>query len=1126
MIYNCTFINSTGSNGGAIFLFKGKNCSIDYCKFINTSSNSGGALYWYGASGTISNCKFINTISEDGGAIFWNDGNNTKILNCNFTNTHSNKFGGAILLFGLTSMSNCYIINSSFVNTSSDDQGGALYWYGPNATLENCRFINDTSLDKGGAISCIICDNGIINNCIITNCSAIEGSALYQENNYLVINNSIILDNRANSTALNISNSGTNVIISFNGLNNIFNAISINGTVNATNLTYWGVNGVTNTGNVSKLFKPNDFTPEGIGFKVTVSDMENKVLLSKVYYTDDDGKILVDLSDLPNTRFYKINTEITNETYYTRISGNGTFDLRRNVTKTIIKDIIYGNQVITIIFDDNVTGNVSITIGNSEYTGIITNGVSNINIGIKDAGKYLTKVSYSGDDNYLNFTNKEVNFTINKTSPILIINADNVTYGNNVTINVNLTGVDGVGLNDTVNLTVNGTKYTVNVVDGVGSQLILMPGIGVYNVTASYDSTNNYNATNNTTSFVVSKAVPVLVIGAGDVTYGNDVIVHIKLSGVDGAGLNGTVDLVVNGTRYAVSVVDGVGTQVVSGLGAGSYDVTVGYDGCENYTAVSGFASFVVGKANVTSFDVTVMNTTFNADNSVGFNVVGVNGELLNGTVDVTVNGRVYSVAVVGGKGVLVLKDLVPGSYGVVAVFQGTGNYNASTRSDSFVVSKAVPVLVIGAGDVTYGDSVVVSVGLTGVDGAGLNGTVEINLDNFEVLKSKGLLGSNIIKVEVTNGKGVYIFTHPNAGIYNISANYAGNENYTNVNNKTSFKVSKANLTVFNVTVNNSTYGETNIVNVTAIGVNNELINGIAEVTVNGKSYNFTVKDGKSTLSIDDLSAGKYNVKISFGDNNYNNITNETSFIVNKSPTNLNVSLVNTTFNGNNHTARFNVTLNGSNGMLLNETVNVTVNNKTYSVNIINGTGVLDVDGLNAGNYTVESVFGGNDNFDPSNSTINFTINSLKPDLTIKVVTNKNNATIYVTLSYNGTGLNGTVIVTVNNKHYIVNVIDGKGNLTLTNLKNGKYIVTAIFNGDNIYLNAYANATFNINVPSNSNKSDNNKSIIPSGNNGNDSYNNQSITTDNVNNMPKTGNPIALLFAVLCILGLMYNRKH
>ena len=415
---------------------------------------------------------------------------------------------------------------------------------------------------------------------------------------------------------------------------------------------------------------------------------------------------------------------------------------------------------------------------------------------------------------------------------------------------------------------------------------------------------------------------------------------------------------------------------------------------------------------------------------------------------------------------------------------------------------------------------------MTGVDGAGLNGTVEINLDNFEVLKSKGLLGSNIIKVEVTNGKGVYIFTHPNAGIYNISANYAGNENYTNVNNKTSFKVSKANLTVFNVTVNNSTYGETNIVNVTAIGVNNELINGIAEVTVNGKSYNFTVKDGKSTLSIDDLSAGKYNVKISFGDNNYNNITNETSFIVNKSPTNLNVSLVNTTFNGNNHTARFNVTLNGSNGMLLNETVNVTVNNKTYSVNIINGTGVLDVDGLNAGNYTVESVFGGNDNFDPSNSTINFTINSLKPDLTIKVVTNKNNATIYVTLSYNGTGLNGTVIVTVNNKHYIVNVIDGKGNLTLTNLKNGKYIVTAIFNGDNIYLNAYANATFNINVPSNSNKSDNNKSIIPSGNNGNDSYNNQSITTDNVNNMPKTGNPIALLFAVLCILGLMYNRKH
>ena len=1121
-IYNCTFINSTGRNGGAIFLFKGNNCSIDYCRFISTKSDSGGVVYWYGASGILSNCKFINTTSNDGGAVFWNDGKNTKIINCTFNNTHSDKFGGAILLFGVPSLSKCNIANCNFINTSSDNQGGAIYWYGPNGTIENCNFINDTSLDNGGAISCIICNNGIINNCSFINCSAYEGSALYQENNYLIISNSIILNNRANSTALTINKSGSNVIIRFNGLNNLFNGISTNGTVNATNLTYWGVNGVTNTGSLSKIFKPNNFTPEGIGLKITVLNNEDEVLLSKVYYTDDNGRVLIDLSNLP-TKYYKIIAVLNNETYYTAISNNKTFDLRNNVEKTIIKNITYGNQVITVIFDDNVTGNVSVYINNTKYTGIISNGVSNINIGIKDAGDYVTNVSYSGDDNYLNFTNKEVNFTINKTSPILIINASNITYGNNVTININLTGVNGVGLNDTVNLTINGTKYIVNVVDGVGSQLISMPNVGVYNVTASYDSTNNYFAVVNATEFSVVKAGPGLVVNVDNVTYGNDVIVRVRLVGVNGAGLNGTVDVVIDGTKYIVNVVDGVGSFVVAKPGAAVYDVSASYAGNENYTSVSNKTSFKVSKADLTVFNVTVNNSTYGENNIVNITAIGVNGELINGTVAVTIDGRVYSVILSDGVGSLVVSGFVPGTYGVVLSFPGNENYTGVSNGTEFSVVKAGPGLVVNVDNVTYGNDVIVRVRLVGVNGAGLNGTVSINLDNFEILKSRSLLGSNIIKIEVINGEGVYIFTHPNAGIYNISANYPGNENYTSVSNKTSFKVSKADLTVFNVTVNNSTYGENNTVNITAIGVNGELINGTVNVNINGKDYDVTLKDGKATLNINNLSADNYNVKISFGDNNYNNITNETSFIVNKANTNLNVSLIDTKFNGKNYTARFNISLVGSNGALLNNTVNVTIDNKHYAVNIINGTGILEVNDLYAGNYTVESEFIGDNNYNPSNNTMNFTIDNLKPDLTIKVVTNKNNATIYVTLSYNGTGLNGTVIVTVNNKHYTVNVINGKGNLTITNLKNGKYPVNAVFNGDNIYSSAYANTTFTINVPDDGNKSDNNKSNIVPFNNNSNIDNNSIIMNDN---MPKTGNPITLLFAVLCILGLICKRKH
>ena len=1210
-IINCNFINSTGKSGGGVFIFGGNDCYIDNCTFINTSSDSGGAIYWYSANGNISNCRFINTTGYDGGAVFWNDGKDTKILNCTFENTHADDYGGAILLFGVSSMSYFEIANSNFINTSSDVQGGAIFWYGPNGTIRNCNFINDTSVEHGGAITCVICDNGTIDNCSIVNCSSAAGSAIYQENKYLIIKNSIILDNRANSTDLTINSSNSNVIITLYGLNNLFNGIYINGTVNATNLTYWGLNGVTNAGDESKLFTSNNFTEAGIGLRIKILDYENNTLIDDVYYTNENGQVILDLSNLSSSKYYLVSASLDNETYYTSISNNGTFDLRKNVSKTEINDIIYGDQVITVVFDDNVTGNATVYINNTRYTGTVINGVSKINIGTKNAGKYVTNVTYSGDNNYLGFDNKEVNFTINKTNPVLNLNVDNITYGNNITININLTGINGDGLNDTVNLTVNGTKYIINVVDGVGNQILILPNIGVYDIVASFDSTDNYNAVSNTSSFTVSKAnltsfditvmnttynsdntisfnvkginnevidsqiivtingkdytvdvtagkgilvlkdlipntydvtatfqettnynkstkntqftvnkaTPTITITTKNITYGNDETVTITLKGVDNTGLNGTVTLNINGTDYTVNIVNGIGSQDIAEPNAGIYDITANYKGNENYTTTTDMATYTVGKANLTAFNITVMNTTYNSDNTISFNVAGVNNEAIDGVVIVTVNGNNYIVNIASGKGTLVLKDLIPNTYDVTAVFQETRNYNSSTTNTEFIVSKSAPVIIIIGENITYGNDETVTIILTGVNNTGLNGTVAISLDSFEALNGR-LIGSDIINVEIINGKGVYVFKQLNAGIYNISAAYDANENYSSVKNMSSFTVNKADVSVLNVTVNDSVYGGINTVDITAIGINNELLNGTVKVNVNGNEYNLTLNNGKATLDLENLTTGDYTVKVTFGNDNYNNITNETSFTINKSSTNLNISLVNTTFNDKNHTARFNITLDSSNGMLLNETVNVTINNKTYAVNVVNGTGVLDVDGLSAGNYTVESVFNGNDNFDSSNNTVNFTIDYLTPELNVKIVTDGNKAIIYVRLKYNGTGLNGTVTVNFNNKNYTVNVIDGKGNLTLSNLKNGKYGIDVIFDGDNIYSGISTNASFSIDVPD-KNGTDNGNSNTETSED-----NNLKSLRFNGNSLPKTGNPIMVLLLALMALTVVIKRKE
>lgn len=124
-----------------------------------------------------------------------------------------------------------------------------------------------------------------------------------------------------------------------------------------------------------------------------------------------------------------------------------------------------------------------------------------------------------------------------------------------------------------------------------------------------------------------------------------------------------------------------------------------------------------------------------------------------------------------------------------------------------------------------------------------------------------------------------------------------------------------------------------------------------------------------------------------------------------------------------------NITLVDGNFNRLNESVVVSIGNNTFSVSLINGSGNFALVNLNAGNYVGVVTYEGNDTIVGSSKSCEFNISKLNSTLTLNIDNGVFNSIIggNVTLkdSNNNNNLNGTVIVSVNNKNYTVVVNEG-----------------------------------------------------------------------------------------------------
>ena len=1083
------FVNNTALYGGAMFVWA-SNYTISNSVFDNNSAfgkgdmspnnNNGGALVVtqdnIPVSGKIVNSNFTNNKAQYGGAAWINEGT-VDIDGSNFINNTATAEAGAIGFDSQYIKIIATVDGSKFVNNTAGSRAGAIYNLGDltitcsefdnnkaqfgdiiynnnlgnkegilsingnkysNFTENKAPIINigdiNTISSTGGIIVTVL-DNKTVNVCygdVVTLHATVvaDGVLVAGQKLFFVIDNVEYIANSlgngsyiasyevkdVGSKTVGIVYDGSDVNIK-TGMLNISKATP-DLTVGALNITVGDLEIITVTG-------PKDatglitLTLNGIDYILPIYNGEAKFYFQDLAYGT-----------------YDVSASYSGDNHYVAAENSTVFKVDKVLAnlKINVEDITFGeNGLVIITLPSDIDGSiVTVNVNGKVYPVDIENGFGKLPLRELDAGDYTISAVFAGNDKYLPGVSNAL-LTVSKADPALNVLISDVGYDGVFNINVALTGVDAIGLNGNVIVTVNNKDYSVNIVNGKGTAVGVKLAAGTYDFTAAWAGNDNYNAVGDSGKFSVAKVDSIIDVAVSDIKVGEDAVISVKLL----SDATGSVTVTVNGKDYTETVVNGVANVKVADLKAGTYDVAVKYSGDNNYNAAVATSSFTVSKVDST-MDVTVNDIVFGGDLIVDA-VLPVDA---TGEVVITVNGVDYHVSIENGKATGTISGLAAGDYTVAIKYVGDDKYTGVEVAENVNVAKAQPVLGVVIADVDYGNGFVIEATLTGVNSAPLNGNVIVTVNGKEY------------PVKVTDGKGIATGDKLAAGTYAFAAAWAGDDNYNIVTENGDFKVNKVDSAI-DVAVSDIKVGEDAVISVKlASDATGEVV-----ITVNGEDYTAAIENGVASVTVSDLKAGDYTVAVKYtGDNNYNEATGSAEFSVLKITPEMDVTVEDIVFGED-------LIVNAVLPVDATGEVVITVNGVDYHVAIENGEASVTVSGLEAGDYTVAVKYAGDDNYNAAEVTKGVNVAKANPALNVIIdsVDYGNVFTINAVLTgVNNAPLDTNIIVTVNGKNYIVAIVNGKGTFHADKLAAGSYNFNARFAGSNNYNEVSDSGKFNV----------------------------------------------------------------
>lgn len=397
-----------------------------------------------------------------------------------------------------------------------------------------------------------------------------------------------------------------------------------------------------------------------------------------VSYFSYDGKKWTDLYDYALSAY--------SHTYTSQVACIKAFTVAdmQNTTVTlnnITPKVQEFSEIIATVTDSNgksaKIGEVIFSINGTNYTADVVDGVAKISVYFDELGDYVISAAYQNNGLYNgSFVQKTVSVT--KTDVNLTIDIDDIVYGENPIVNINLTSVAGVNVTGDVVLTISSKKYIVNVVNGSAVfEIPEMLDAGEYQTSVSYLGSEKYNAADGTADFTVAKKEITMNVTI-DKDY-RDITVNVNLS----EKLDGNLTVLVNNTPYTLSYTNGTGSLIFKNLTYGNYTINAVFTK-DNYQTV-----------NVSeNVEINSIKTVLEAENVVMYYKDGTRfavvlrdiygNPLANMNVTISINGRNYvKQSDENGTASLGL-NLESKNYTVVTTFGGNSKY-FGTRSNNTV---------------------------------------------------------------------------------------------------------------------------------------------------------------------------------------------------------------------------------------------------------------------------------------------------------------------------------------------------------------------------------------------------------------------------------------------------------
>ena len=686
-------------------------------------------------------------------------------------------------------------------------------------------------------------------------------------------------------------------------------------------------------------------------------------------------------------------------------------------------------QNITVTLPQSMNAIVNITVNNKTYKLEVKDSDS-INYTIDDVilteGKYDVNVILSDLKNHIYGSNStELNVSKISQYDFNVIAPSEVGQGSKANFSIELPD-DASGI-ITISMDDNYSKsYSVN-----GSFDVEVPisNIGDNKIIVNYSGDNRYVPDFKEVHINAYDRIPTIkIIIPSDVKVGDPVNIGFILPN-DATGI---IYVSVGETKYWEKLTQGKANIKVPIIYTNS-TVKAEYLGDNKYDGNTNSSELIVNKLSP-NMQVQTSDAVYGNDATVAINLP----DDATGNIKIFIEDiLIAESSIINGQSVISINDLPIGDYNITVSYSGDNKYQKSSNNCDLSILRIFPYLHIeNVDDIYVGESAVIKVNVT--DEIADKVTLTVDGDNVQYQITDNGIIANINKL--------------NAGNHTVHVTFEGDDEYCAIDDILSFNVFKIKDYIANLRIDNANIEKTKI----EIELPQNATGNITFTIDDIQSNSIFISD---VIILEKLTSGKHNISAIYsGDGKYEKYEfNIVNFDVNKLYEIPKVTIQEYNTYGNKtimiidlpSDATGNVTI------ILDEIV-------LKEASLINGTlSVILPEDLAVGIHSIAVTYVGDVKYDES--SVNTSVNVIKaqPSIHVDNLTSVVGETITLNIRL-PTDATGIVLITINGTNYFADIKKGIANLSISNLKQGNYLINVEYLGNNNYNNISTVASINV----------------------------------------------------------------